>query len=968
MRLLINLTTLRASASRPNLCHAHLRNPHHQLRTHASKPGIPPLDLPALDKKWQAIWEDTKLARYRRQDAPAGAKPKYVLPMFPYPSGSLHMGHLRVYTIADVMARYLYMRGHNVVHPIGWDAFGLPAENAAIERGVDPRVWTEGNVRSMREQLKGMNGGWDWEREFMTCDPAYCKHTQRLFLMLHSAGLAYQKEALVNFDPVDKTVLANEQVDATGRSWRSGAVVEKVMLKQWFLKITAFADALHDDLDLLAKGGAWPDRVLAMQRNWLGKSPGARIRFARGDEAPIEAFTTRPDTLPAVTYLAVSPRHPLAAGLAAQDPGLAAALAGLASETADSKAGVRLPVEAENPLKRYVDVLNFAPELCEHVAAPLPLYAAPYVLDDYGSAAVMGVPAHDVRDWDFWVENQPGAPAPRVVYPEDDPSEPGTSKADLPKNNTSEPGFPKNNTSTTNLPNNTSEPDLPKNNPSNPNLPFTPRGQLGPETGILAYQSSTHAAHILVSLLSPSGAAEPQTSWRLRDWLISRQRYWGAPIPIIHCETCGAVPVPAEELPVELPPLPASAFSGRGGSPLAQMEEWVNVPCPTCGGAAKRETDTMDTFMDSSWYFLRFADPGNVNEPFSTEAAAALMPVDLYVGGVEHAILHLLYARFVAKFLAKQGVWTPSPGAPAEPFTKLLTQGMVHGRTFVEPGTGRFLRPGKVDTSVPGKPRIVETGETPLVRWEKMSKSKYNGVDPGVCLSRHGADATRAHVLFGAPEREVLEWDGGKIVGVERWLGRVWRVVHRAAGAEGKTTGEKGVGKAGEDVSRLAAATLASVTAKLDRAEGLNTVVSDLIKLTNALDGAGSEPTAVSVLVRAMAPVCPAFAEEAWRVLHPGGGGGGVFEAGWPDRGEVEVDGGGGGKGVNEMEVVLQVNGRRRGVVRVEGEPGEEGGGWGEKVLAQAGGLGLLRGGEAERRVRLVVVRGGRVVNLVVRK
>ena len=574
--------------------------------------------------------------------------------------------------------------------------------------------------------------------------------------MLHERGLAYQAESLVNFDPVDRTVLANEQVDANGFSWRSGAKVEKRMLKQWFLRITRYKEALLDDLKLLEADNAWPERVIAMQKNWLGRSTGARIHFSvqwdssLGDvEEKISVFTTRPDTLFGAQYIAVSATHPLVRRMQDTDPALASFVDQMPSLGPDSKVGFKLEdISALNPLR-------FLQNQQADIHARLPIFVAPYVLDSYGEGAVMGVPAHDARDWAFWETNRLSLhdwkPARQVISP-----------ANL---NGPEPA------------------------PERPSEPYELPGRLNERCGDYAGLSSQEGSERIIDALADHGRwAERSETWRLRDWLISRQRYWGTPIPIIHCAGCGAVPVPAAQLPVTLPALPAAAFRQKAGNPLAAAHDWLHVACPSCGGPARRDTDTMDTFMCSSWYMFRFADPHNAAAPFAAAAAAARLPVDVYVGGVEHAILHLLYARFVAKFLAGTPLW-PAGAAPqvrGEPFRRLLSQGMVHGRTFVDPATGRFLAPADVAAgSDPAAPPCARaTGAPLLVRYEKMSKSKRNGVDPAECVARHGADALRAHILFAAPVPDVLEWDEAKIVGVSRWLTRrepPRRAAHAAA-------------------------------------------------------------------------------------------------------------------------------------------------------------------------------------------
>ncbi|KAH7411705.1 hypothetical protein DE146DRAFT_771302 [Phaeosphaeria sp. MPI-PUGE-AT-0046c] len=819
--------------------------------------------------------------------------------MFPYPSGTLHLGHLRVYTISDVLARFKRMQGFDVLHPFGWDAFGLPAENAAIERGVHPEKWTLQNIEAMKSQIKMMGGRWSWESEIRTCDPDYYKHTQRIFLMLYERSLAYQAESLVNYDPVDRTVLANEQVDANGCSWRSGAKVEKLMLKQWFLKIKEFQEPLLKDLDALAKDGKWPDKVVAMQKNWIGKSEGTKLAFdvrsATNDQSfdHLEVFTTRADTLFGVQYLALSLGHPIVQKEALNDATLRAFVDRAKGLPPDSKDGFLLPnITAENPIAG----------LDPSVQATLPVYVAPYVLDDYGSGAVMGVPGHDTRDHAFWRANAGDAPIRLVV--------------------TTKPGK-------------TPPPLIPG---SEQDRPMTARGYITEDIESFKNLPSHKAARQLVSKLKSLGKfAEQAENWRLRDWLISRQRYWGAPIPIVHCGSCGPVPVPEQDLPVELPNLPDSFFSGKKGNPLAEDENWKKTQCPKCGSAAERETDTMDTFMDSSWYFFRFLDAKNENALIDPRKANEGMSVDLYVGGVEHAILHLLYARFISKFLASTATWPDGKAVNGEPFKQLITQGMVHGETFTDPANGRFLRPDELDLSVASRPFIKATGQTPTVSYEKMSKSKYNGVDPAVTIATFGADATRAHMLFQAPMGDILEWDAKKITGVQRWLSRLVRLTAASglsdldlAGFQVPTNPDLKLSELVKQIvksrtekstqhveaeldeellSRLTRQdmelwiktqrTIASVTASYSETYSLNTIVSDLMILTNAINDTPQSSITTSYLkwyslahlTRMVAPIAPGVAEEAWHLLKgstvPASTGEGadhntVFAAGFP--------------------------------------------------------------------------------------
>ncbi|TAQ87048.1 hypothetical protein B7494_g4633 [Chlorociboria aeruginascens] len=845
------------------------------------------LDLPGLDKKWQREWEKQRLEREKDKKSSLGSTGKqkdgekmYILPMFPYPSGDLHIGHLRVYTISDVIARFRRMQGYKVMHPIGWDAFGLPAENAAIERGIDPAVWTRQNIQKMKDQLQAMNGCWDWEREFATCDPKFYKHTQRLFLLLHQRGLAYQEESYVNYDPVDKTVLANEQVDANGFSWRSGAKVQKRLLKQWFLRISKFRDALLDDLKYLSKDGGWPERVLAMQQNWLGKSTGAQIKFAviaydKSTYSAIEVFTTRPDTIFGVQYMALAASHPIVKEFAKSDLELQAFLEEIPDLPPDSKAGYLLPhVRAINPLAYE----NSSPDA---IKASIPIYVAPYVLSDYGDGAVMGVPGHDVRDHAFWKHNRGNEPIRMVVAPL-----PGTANPET--------------------------------------EPFVSPGRLTFHSGPYAGQSTRDANKNIINLLESKNLGSAAETWRLRDWLVSRQRYWGTPIPIVHCHACGPVPVPDEQLPVELPKVDGHWLKGKAGNPLEDAHDWIHTSCPSCGGPAKRDTDTMDTFVDSSWYFMRFPDPKSENVPFSSRVADVALPVDLYIGGVEHAILHLLYARFISKFIATTPLWPAGLDQEirGEPFKQILTQGMVHGKTYSDPSTKRFLKPDEVDLSVQSNPIVIATGQKANISFEKMSKSKYNGVDPGACMAKFGADATRAHILFQAPVSEVLEWDEDKISGVTRWLRRLHRHIKIKWGPDGlmnksdhrrsdfnpklhlidyvanqrygnvetsmlanpaidssiKETADTVVAQAELEMKlwRTVQYTIASVTESYSRTHSLNTVISDLMALSNLIIETSEaqwkrEPLtfhAIKILIQLMSPITPAFAEECWDILH----------------------------------------------------------------------------------------------------
>lgn len=780
-----------------------------------------------------------------------------------------------------------------------------------------------------------------------TCDPKFYKHTQKIFTMLHERGLAYQAEAEVNYDPVDKTVVANEQVDANGCSWRSGAKVERRNLKQWFLRTNEFREELLRDLDKLAKNDAWPERVLTMQKNWIGKSSGAMVKFpvmAVGHDihSAIEVFTTRLDTLFGVQYLALSASHPIVSKLARADPELQAFLDTLPGLPPDSKVGYLLPqLRAVNPLAYHEETPDATKE-------SIPIYVAPYVLGDYGEGAVMGVPAHDTRDHAFWKEHRSDEPVRVVLSASEDES----TTAML-------------------------------------NEPFVGHGTMTSQSGPFKGKSSTEAGQMLTGILEAANLAKPVETWKLRDWLISRQRYWGAPIPAIHCDSCGTVPVPDHQLPVELPEVDDHWAEGKPGNPLEHATEWINTKCPKCDSPAKRDTDTMDTFVDSSWYYARYADPHNETQPFSQEAVKAHLPVDLYIGGVEHAILHLLYARFIYKFLSTTPLFPnhEQSDATAEPFTRLITQGMVHGKTFSDPDTGRFLTPGEVDLSDPQQPKVRATGATAVTTYEKMSKSKHNGVDPTEFIAKYGADATRAHMLFQAPVSEVLNWDETKISGITRWLRRLYHYVESLPEVEGAEPGsaksylKEGFAKLGSMTPRELAQwdtdakvwrevqkTIPSATSSYNDVYGLNTVVSDLMSLTNTLVENEASPVvrreAASTLIRLLAPITPAFAEECWSQLHPSSAS--LFaSASFPT-----------GDDSSHMlqprlrTCAVQVKGKLRAAVQIpptpEGLEGDALREWAvEEILKTEEGGKLAETMDLKAARRVIVVRGGSTVNFV---
>ncbi|WP_072622571.1 leucine--tRNA ligase [Spirulina major] len=798
----------------------------------------------AIESKWQQYWAEQGLD----QTSTDPSKPKfYALSMFPYPSGNLHMGHVRNYVITDVIARLKRMQGYRVLHPMGWDAFGLPAENAAIDRGIPPADWTLQNIAQMREQLKELGLSIDWEREVATCAPDYYRWTQWLFLQFFDSGLAYQKEAAVNWDPIDQTVLANEQVDADGNSWRSGAKVERKLLRQWFLKITDYAEALLQDLNQL---DGWPDRVKLMQENWIGKSVGAYLEFPIvGSEEKVAVFTTRPDTVYGVTYVVLAPEHPLVQQVTTSDrtAAVAAFIAAMATTSEQDRT-------AEDRPKRGIPTGGMV--VNPFTGEAVPIWIADYVLYEYGTGAVMGVPAHDTRDFIFATQNE--LPIKTVIIPDGgDKDEPLTAAY-------TEPGIMVN-------------------------------------SGAFDGTPSVEGKGKAIAFAEAQGYGKARIQYRLRDWLISRQRYWGCPIPVIHCPSCGTVPVPADQLPVELPR--QVEFSGRGPSPLAKIGDWVNVPCPSCGEPAQRETDTMDTFIDSSWYFLRYTDALNAETAFSAAAANDWMAVDQYVGGIEHAILHLLYSRFFTKVLRDRNLITVD-----EPFKRLLTQGMVQGLTYKNPKTSKYIPSDLVN---PDDPKDPTTGDPLEVFYEKMSKSKYNGVDPKAVLGKYGADTARMFILFKAPPEKDLEWDDADVEGQFRFLNRVWRLVQEFAGTTTQASSGE-LTKVEKELRRAIHGAIAAISEDLDGDYQFNTAVSELMKLSNALNDATCTASPVyregiHTLLPLLAPFAPHLAEELWHQL---GQSGSIHQQPWPEADPDALT-------VDEIPLVVQVMGKKRDLIQV---------------------------------------------------
>ncbi|MBD2353971.1 leucine--tRNA ligase [Tolypothrix sp. FACHB-123] len=822
-----------------------------------------------IEEKWQQTWAELGLDKTPGETA----KPKfYALSMFPYPSGSLHMGHVRNYTITDVIARLKRMQGYRVLHPMGWDAFGLPAENAAIDRGVPPAKWTYQNIAQMRQQLQRLGLSIDWDSELATCSPDYYKWTQWIFLQFLEAGLAYQKEAAVNWDPIDQTVLANEQVDNEGRSWRSGAKVERKLLRQWFFKITDYAEELLNDLDKLT---GWPERVKLMQANWIGKSTGAYLEFpVVGFEEKISVYTTRPDTVFGVSYLVLAPEHPLTKRVTKKEQ--QAAVEAFIQEVANQS---ELERTAEDKPKRGIPTGGKA--INPFTGEELPIWIADYVLYEYGTGAVMGVPAHDARDFKF--ANKYNLPIEFVIVEPE-----AFADKDLTATVADEDG------------------EISNIIQVEYNEAYTEPGILI-NSGLFSGMASTDAKQAIVEYAEQQGFGKARVQYRLRDWLISRQRYWGAPIPVIHCPNCGIVPVPEKDLPVQLPE--EVEFTGRGGSPLTQLESWVNVPCPTCGTPAKRETDTMDTFIDSSWYFLRFTDAQNEKQVFDSSKTNDWMPVDQYVGGIEHAILHLLYSRFFTKVLRDRGLLNFD-----EPFQRLLTQGMVQGLTYMNPkkgGKDKWIPSHLVN---PSDPRDPQTGE-PLQRlYATMSKSKGNGVAPEDVISKYGIDTARMFILFKAPPEKDLEWDEADVEGQFRFLNRVWRLVtdYIAAGVAKKKADISNLTKPEKELRRAIHTAIKAVTEDVEDEYQFNTAISELMKLSNALTDASCKNSLVygegiQTLVVLLAPFAPHIADELWHSL---GNSDSVHTQSWPgfDPAALVAD---------EITLVIQIMGKTRGAIQV---------------------------------------------------
>jgi len=850
------------------------------------------------EPKWREAW--AKADVFKTGEINDGRPKYYVLEMFPYPSGRIHMGHVRNYAMGDVVARYKRAQGFNVLHPMGWDAFGMPAENAAMERGVHPKGWTYDNIAAMREQLKSLGISVDWSREFATCDPEYYGKQQAWFLRLLKRGLVYRKEASVNWDPVDMTVLANEQV-IDGKGWRSGATVEKRKLTQWFLRITQYADDLIDGLKTLDR---WPDKVRLMQENWIGRSKGLRFKFQFEGEAPdglaegLEVYTTRPDTLFGASFVGIAPEHPLAERLAIENPEIQQFIA-------DCRKGGTSEAEIESAEKLGYDTgLRVKHPLDPSIT--LPVWIANFILMDYGTGAIFACPAHDQRDLDF--ARKYDLPVKPVVLPNgEDPATFTVGK----------------------------------------------EAYVGPgkifNSEFLDGMDVEAAKAEAVARIEAAGQGQGATVYRLRDWGVSRQRYWGCPIPVIHCQTCGVVPVPEDQLPVALP---EDVTFDKPGNPLLRHPTWRHTTCPACGGRAERETDTLDTFIDSSWYFARFADT-HAAEPVGKAAADYWLAVDQYIGGVEHAILHLLYARFITRALKDEGLLSVE-----EPFAGLFTQGMVTHEAYKNEA-GEWVEPSDIRIMVEGNTRsaVHATTGAPIIIGdiEKMSKSKKNVVAPEDIFEAYGVDSARLFVMSDSPPERDVQWTNSGVEGSWRFTHRLWNEFDSQPD-----------GDFAHDDSDEAAVALRKSAHKLigfvtDSIEGFrfNSGVARLYEFLNALRAAPAEGAsqgvlaarkeALNILARLVSPFTPHLAEEAWARI---GGDGMVVNAPWPKADPaLAAD--------DERVLPIQINGKRRGEIKVKAGAAED---EVQKIaLADPNVLAHLEGVT----VRKVIVVKDRIVNIV---
>ncbi len=869
-----------------------------------------------LEPAARTVWDSARLFNVAEDPR----KPKYYcLSMFPYPSGKLHMGHVRNYTIGDVLSRYKLLNGFNVLQPMGWDAFGLPAENAAMKNQVAPAAWTYDNIAYMKQQLKSLGFAIDWSRELATCTPEYYRWEQWFFTKLFEKGLVYKKSGTVNWDPVDQTVLANEQV-VDGRGWRSGALIEKREIPMYYFRITDYAEELLADLDELEH---WPEQVKTMQRNWIGKSRGMQVRFALNADSRaglpeshaecVQVYTTRPDTLMGATYLAVAAEHPLASAAALDNPALQAFIAECKSGSV-AEADMATMEKKGMPTGRFVNhPLN---------GEPLPVWVANYVLWGYGDGAVMAVPAHDERDFEFAQKYR--LPVKTVIQP--------ASGERLPEPLTEA---------------------------------YTEYGILcdSGEFSGLDFQAAYDA---MAAKLSQQDAGAPKTQSRLRDWGISRQRYWGCPIPIIHCPHCGDVPVPEQQLPVVLP---EDVVPDGAGSPLARMPEFYQTTCPTCGAAAKRETDTMDTFMESSWYFARYASPQCSTGMVDPQAADYWLAVDQYIGGIEHAILHQLYARFFTKLMRDEGLLNVR-----EPFTRLLTQGMVVCDTYYRDGANGskdWIAPQDVLLTRNDKGQVIAAVHKDdglpvhIGGTEKMSKSKNNGVDPQQIIDAYGADTARLFMMFAAPPDQSLEWSDAGVDGAHRFLRRLWRVVfeHQQSGITNAFSGSQDTLSGSlKDLRFKLHSTIAKVSDDYGRRQQFNTAIAAVMELLNQYDscvkngacedtsGRAVAQEVLEAAVRLLWPIVPHICQHLWQALRPQTA---LWDAAWPVVDEAALV-------KAEITLMVQVNGKLRGQITVAADAAQDT--IEAAALATEGALKFMEGKPAKK----VIVVPGRLVNIVV--
>lgn len=862
----------------------------------------------------QQKWDEARLFNVSEDTS----KPKYYcLSMFPYPSGKLHMGHVRNYTIGDVLSRFKLLKGFNVLQPMGWDAFGMPAENAAMKHNVAPAAWTYDNIEYMKTQLKSLGFAIDWAREVATCKPDYYRWEQWLFTKLFEKGIVYRKNGTVNWDPVDQTVLANEQV-IDGRGWRSGALIEKREIPMYYFKITDYAEELLNDLDKLEH---WPEQVKTMQRNWIGKSRGMTVRFAVAEESKaglegdyarfLQVYTTRPDTLMGATYVAVAAEHPLATAAAADKPELQDFIAECKAGSV-AEADMATMEKKGVPTGRYViNPLN---------GDKLEVWIANYVLWGYGDGAVMAVPAHDERDFEF--ANKYSLPIKQVIAVGDHVFDAATWQ----------------------------------------------EWYADKENGVLVNSGEFNGLGFQTAFdkigekLQSQNAGEPKTQYRLRDWGISRQRYWGCPIPIIHCDDCGDVPVPADQLPVVLP---ENVVPDGMGSPLAKMPEFYETTCPCCGKAAKRETDTMDTFMESSWYFFRYMSPQFSDGMIDPEAAQYWGSVDQYIGGIEHAILHLLYARFFTKLMRDEGLVKVD-----EPFERLLTQGMVVCETYFREGASgskEWINPAEVEVQTDEKGRPVSAtlkadGQpVQIAGVEKMSKSKNNGVDPQELINAYGADTARLFMMFAAPPEQSLEWSDSGVEGAHRFLRRLWRTVfeyvNQGSPVAAFAGNQDGLNKALKELRFKLHSTIAKVSDDYDRRQQFNTAIAAVMELLNQYDktdtsgetGRAVAQEVLEAVIRLLWPIVPHICESLWSEISrvP------LWEAAWPKVDDAALV-------KSEIEIMVQVNGKLRDKITVAADASKDD--IHAAALASAGAVKFMEGKAPKK----VIVVPGRLVNIVV--